>query len=74
MEVQVPKWSVKFEVGIEVGTCWGLTFPFEYDEDNNLVPKYDVIEDKELEVVEDKIEEVEIKEDDFTFNFDDINI
>lgn len=38
MRVEIPGWKVPFEIGTEIGHRWGATFPFKYDENDNLVP------------------------------------
>lgn len=65
MYVRVKGWNVPFDVGLELGTAWGDSFPFDYDmETRELKPSMKYVGDKKeevkpVEVVEEKPEEEE---------------
>ena len=52
MYMKIKGWDVPFEVGVEIGTRWGDSFPFNYD------PKTEVLE-PDMFKVEPKEEEKE---------------
>ena len=71
MYMKIKGWDVPFEVGVEIGTRWGDSFPFNYNpKTEHLEPDMFKVEPKEEikeEVIEvadpvpDKEEEIEIK-------------
>lgn len=62
-------WDVPFDIGLEIGTKWGDSFVFKYDNDGNLVPEMDYVPLNDNVVKEDIIEEV-VEEVEDTFEFD----
>lgn len=73
MYTKLPGWEVPFDVGIEIGTRWGDSLPFKYDENKKLVPDAEykpqnAEKNEETKVIKDvyTIDD----EDDFTFDLD----
>lgn len=67
MYTKIKGWEVPFDVGIEIGTRWGDSFPFKYDSNGNLVPDMFVVEVKEEEIQSNE-EIKEQEEEDIVFN------
>lgn len=44
MRTEVPGWRVPLEVGVDIGTKWGATFPFKMKEDGMIIPDWEEIE------------------------------
>ena len=73
MYMKIKGWDVPFEVGVEIGTRWGDSFPFNYNPETEVLepdmfkvkhkeetPKVEIQETKE-EAVEENLEDIDIK-------------